>query len=74
MKGIVLQRSLDHNAGERSAVVNSWRPSLHQYSKSSTAHANSGDVSTVRRRGPDPLVPLAHARLMDLLAHSVEER
>jgi hypothetical protein len=35
-------------------------PSVHQYCKSSTAQENSGDVSTVRRRGPDPLVPLAH--------------
>ena len=53
-------RSLGHNAGERSAVLNSLRPSVHQYCKSSTAQENSGEVSTVRRRGPDPLVPLAH--------------
>jgi hypothetical protein len=57
--------SLGHRAGEQSAVVNNPRPSAHQYSKSSTAQENSGDVSTVRRRGPDPLVPYtvaAHVR------------
>jgi hypothetical protein len=53
----LLPRSLGHNAGERSAVRNSCRPSVHQYCKSSTAQGNSGTVSTVRRRGPDPVVP-----------------
>jgi hypothetical protein len=36
--------------GERSAVVNNFRPSAHQSCKSSTAHENSGEVSTVRLR------------------------
>lgn len=57
-------RSLGHNAGERSAVRNNSRPSVHQYCKSSVAQGNSGTVNTVRRRGPDPVVPLAHRTVM----------
>jgi hypothetical protein len=47
-------RSLGHNAGERSAVPNRFRPSAHQYCKSSTAQANSGEVALFVGVGRSP--------------------
>lgn len=49
-----LGRQLEVSEGKR------LRPSGEsQYSRSPTTQSNSGTVSTVRRRGPEPLVPLA---------------